>query len=220
MPSSSLAIFGGRGSGTLAAFTFERSGVHKRAAIAGFLNDTVSTGRRIDGHAVLGRFDDWSNLDPATQFLAPLHKARQMVARAARINSLGVPPERWTSVVDPVSIVADGTLAGHGIWVQAGATVVPTARIGNHVAVRSSAHVSHDVVVEDFVAIGIGVILCGYSNILEGAYLAPASVIRDGVTVGRFSVVGLGAVVVGDVPDHAVVMGNPARVVDETGEFS
>jgi len=74
------------------------------------------------------------------------------------------------------------------------------------------------VMIEAFAAIGIGAIVCGYASIREGAYLAPAAVVRDGVNVGRFAVIGLGSVVVDDVPDRAIVMGNPARVVGETGE--
>ncbi len=218
-PSTPVAIFGGRGAGTLAAFTYQRASAETGALIAGFLNDTVAVGSHIDGYPVLAKFDDWASLDPATRLLAPLHKARAMAARAARISSLCVPPERWTCVVDPDALVAEGTIAGHGIWVQAGAAVMPTARIGNHVAIRSNAHVSHDVTVEAFAAIGLGAIVCGYAKLREGAYLAPAAVVRDGVTVGRFAVVGLGAVVTRDVPDHAVVVGNPARVVGCTGEM-
>lgn len=210
-----VAIFGGRGSGTLAAFTFKRA-LLNGGAISGFINDSVPVGDRIDEHVVLAKFEDWASLDPAIRFLAPLHKARQMSARAARVSTLGVPPERWTSVVDPDALVAEGTLAGYGTWVQAGAAVMPTARVGNHVAIRANAHISHDVTVESFSAVGIGAIVCGYSNILEGAYLAPGAVIRDGVTVGRYAVVGLGSVVVRDVPDHTIVLGNPAHVVGQT----
>jgi hypothetical protein len=56
---------------------------------------------------------------------------------------------------------------------------------------------SRSVVLEDNVWLGDGVIVC------------------KGVRIGRNSVVGAGAVVVGDVPSHVVVAGNPARVVKE-----
>lgn len=44
-----------------------------------------------------------------------------------------------------------------------------------------------------------------------GASLGAGSVIRCGVTVGRFALVGAGAVVTHDAPAHALVLGNPAR---------
>lgn len=47
----------------------------------------------------------------------------------------------------------------------------------------------------------------------EGAYLGAGCTIGPGVTVGRGAFVGEGSVVLHDVPDHAVVYGNPARVV-------
>jgi acetyltransferase-like isoleucine patch superfamily enzyme len=45
----------------------------------------------------------------------------------------------------------------------------------------------------------------------EGASLGSAAVLLPGVTVGRWALVGAGAVVTGDVPDFALVYGNPAR---------
>ena len=53
-----------------------------------------------------------------------------------------------------------------------------------------------------------------------GAALGAGAIVLPGVTVGRFALVGSGAVVTRDVPDFALVAGNPARIigwVDETG---
>ncbi len=50
------------------------------------------------------------------------------------------------------------------------------------------------------------------TRIQYGASLGAASVIVCGVTVGRFALVGAGAVVTRDVPPHALVLGNPARL--------
>jgi len=47
----------------------------------------------------------------------------------------------------------------------------------------------------------------------EGASIGAGAVVLPGVTIGRWVMVGAGAVVTHDVPDHALVTGNPARVV-------
>jgi acetyltransferase-like isoleucine patch superfamily enzyme len=47
----------------------------------------------------------------------------------------------------------------------------------------------------------------------EGASIGAAAVIVPGVTIGRWAMVAAGAVVTRDVPDHGLVMGNPARLV-------
>ncbi len=58
----------------------------------------------------------------------------------------------------------------------------------------------------------------------DGAFLGIGCCVLPGVTVGRGAVVGANAVVTRDVPDHAVVAGNPARVVRRhdpaTGEWT
>lgn len=49
--------------------------------------------------------------------------------------------------------------------------------------------------------------------IADGAWIGGGAIILDGVRIGRNAVVGAGAVVTKDVPDYAIVVGNPARVV-------
>lgn len=47
----------------------------------------------------------------------------------------------------------------------------------------------------------------------EGAWIGAHAIILPGVRVGRYAIVGAGAVVTKDVPDYAVAVGNPAHVI-------
>ena len=49
--------------------------------------------------------------------------------------------------------------------------------------------------------------------VLEGASIGSNATILCGITIGKNALVGAGAVVVKDVPDNAVVAGNPAKVI-------
>ena len=51
----------------------------------------------------------------------------------------------------------------------------------------------------------------------RGAWLGAGAKILDGVRVGDGAVIGAGAVVRSDVPDHAIAVGMPARVVGQRG---
>jgi acetyltransferase-like isoleucine patch superfamily enzyme len=53
----------------------------------------------------------------------------------------------------------------------------------------------------------------GKTRVKYGAALGACTVVVTGVTIGRWAMVGSGAVVTKDVPDHALVAGNPARVI-------
>ena len=50
-------------------------------------------------------------------------------------------------------------------------------------------------------------------RINDGAVINPGAIITSGITIGKNSLISVGSVVVDDVPDNCVVVGNPARVV-------
>jgi len=60
--------------------------------------------------------------------------------------------------------------------------------------------------------------ICPTTTIRRGASIGAGAVILPGVSVGERAMVGAGAVVTKDVPDRAVVVGNPARVVRMLGD--
>lgn len=50
-------------------------------------------------------------------------------------------------------------------------------------------------------------------HIKRGAWIGAGVTVMPGVTIGRYAVVGAASVVTHDVPDHAIVVGSPAKVV-------
>jgi UDP-2-acetamido-3-amino-2,3-dideoxy-glucuronate N-acetyltransferase len=144
-------------------------------------------------------------------------------------------------VVPPAEVHGSARIeVGAGVLVLEQSTLVagPDGRIvladGVRLAPFASVHASVEVVVEagvstsDHVTIvdswgptppaGPGAPATGPGaapvRVRAGAYLGCGSVVGPGVTIGRGAFVGEGAVVLEDVPDHAVVYGNPARVVE------
>lgn len=57
------------------------------------------------------------------------------------------------------------------------------------------------------------ILICRPVRIRKGAWIGAGATIMPGVTVGRYAVIGASSVVTKDVPDYAVAVGNPARVI-------
>jgi NDP-sugar pyrophosphorylase family protein len=208
-------IFGGRGGGTLAAQTVQAlSRVDGSHQLVGYLNDRLDIGTPLHGGQVVGRFDDWPQFDDDVFFVAPLHKAGWMQRNARRIIDLGIPAARWVALIDPLANKADGVVVGGGSVVSAITQIGPNSSIGSHCFFRPGALVSHDVEISDFVFLGQASVVGGYTQIEVGAHIGPGAVIREEITIGQYSLVAMGAVVVESVPPFAIVSGVPARISD------
>lgn len=106
-------------------------------------------------------------------------------------------------------------------------------KIGNGVRIHSNAFVPEYSVLEDGCWIGPNVVLTNALYplapdaretlqgpvIRSGAKIGANATLLPGVVIGRNALVGAGAVVVRDVPDGKVVVGNPARVIKDVAEL-
>lgn len=146
------------------------------------------------------------------------------------------------AVVDDNVEIGEGTKIWHFSHVQSGSkigkkcvlgqnvNVANDVIIGNFVKIQNNVSVYEGVELEDYVFCGPSMVFtnilnprCKYPQVgkefyiktlvKEGASLGANSTVVCGHTIGRFAFVGAGSVVTKDVPDFALVVGNPARVV-------
>ena len=110
------------------------------------------------------------------------------------------------AVVSPRAEVADGAA------IMAGAVINSCARLGTGSIINTSVSVDHDCSIGDWVHIAPGTNLAGCVTVEEGAFMGIGSRAIPGITIGAWSVVGAGAVVVRDVPAGVTAIGVPARV--------
>lgn len=122
--------------------------------------------------------------------------------------------------VHPTAVISPSATLGPGAQILAGAIVQADARVGANVLVNDGVIVEHDDVIGDHAHLASGARLAGGVTIGEGAHVGLGAVVREGTRVGRNAIVGAGAVVLTDVPDGAVVVGVPARVIRTTKEPS
>jgi UDP-2-acetamido-3-amino-2,3-dideoxy-glucuronate N-acetyltransferase len=151
------------------------------------------------------------------------------------------------AVVDEGCEIGEGTKIWHFSHVQKGAKIVKkcvlgqnvnvanNVEIGNYVKIQNNVSVYEGVTLEDYVFCGPSMVFtnildprCKYPQVgaefyintlvKEGASLGANSTIVCGHTIGKAAFVGAGAVVTKDVPDFALVVGNPARIVGWVSE--
>ena len=90
-------------------------------------------------------------------------------------------------------------------------------KIGNHVSVNPGCGIGHDAVIEDYATLYWNVTLSGNVRIQEGCEIGSKAVVIPKMTVGRWSVIGAGAVVVKDIPDSCTAVGIPAKPIQFLG---
>jgi UDP-2-acetamido-3-amino-2,3-dideoxy-glucuronate N-acetyltransferase len=124
-------------------------------------------------------------------------------------------------------ILKDSKIGNHASIGQ-NVVIGPNGLVGNNVKIQNNVSVYEGVVLEDDVFCGPS---CVFTNVINprsavprknefkttiirrGASIGANATIICGNTVGKFSFVGAGSVVTGDVPDYALVLGNPAKTI-------
>jgi UDP-2-acetamido-3-amino-2,3-dideoxy-glucuronate N-acetyltransferase len=142
--------------------------------------------------------------------------------------------------VDDGCEIGAGTKIWHFSHVMSGARIGQRCNIGQNVVISPQVTLGDNVRIQNNVSVYTGVTLeddvfCGpsmvFTNVINprshvsrkdeyrptlvkrGASLGANSTIVCGHTIGRYAFVGAGAVVTKDVPDYALIVGNPGRIV-------
>lgn len=157
---------------------------------------------------------------------ARIHRTSEVSSTA----SVGDGAQIWNEaqVRDGARIGAQ-CVVGKGVYVDLDVVVGDRVKLENRVSLFKGARISDGVFIgphtcllndkrpraitpdgalkgpDDWVVSGV--------TVAEGASIGGGCTVLPGVNVGRFSMIGAGSVVTRDVPDHGLVLGNPARLV-------
>ena len=145
-----------------------------------------------------------------------------------------------TSVIDAGCEIGEGTKIWHFAHVMSGSTIGAHCNLGQNVVVSPECKIGNNVKIQNNVSIYTGVelednVFCGpsmvFTNVVnprshvvrrheyqrtlvkEGASIGANATVVCGITIGRYSFIGAGAVVTHDVKDYALVVGVPAKQI-------
>jgi sugar O-acyltransferase (sialic acid O-acetyltransferase NeuD family) len=209
-----LIVLGAGGSAReIAGAVAEINASGGRWALRGFLDDDAARqGQSVDGLPVLGPLAAAREYVRAS-FVVGIASHRHQGLRQRIVEGLGLPPERFATLVHPSAWVSPRARLGAGTVVLQNVVVSPGATLGEHVLVSPGAQIAHDAWVGACTVLAPRVAVNGAVRIGEGAYVGAAAVIGPGVLIGPGALVGMGAVVLAAVPAGATAFGNPARTV-------
>lgn len=108
---------------------------------------------------------------------------------------------------------------GKGNIVCANSILSVNITIGDHVAVNPGCRIGHDSILKDFTTLMWDVTISGNVIINEGCEIGSKSVIIQQKTVGSWSIIGAGAVVVKDIPENCTAVGVPAKPIKQNRRF-
>ncbi len=151
-----------------------------------------------------------------------------------------------TAVIDPGCKIGKGTKIWHFTHIMPdceigencnfGQNVVvsPGVKLGRNVKVQNNVSIYTGVICEDDVFLGPSMVFTNIVNprsavvrkdqyvktmVRKGASIGANATIVAGIEIGRFAFIGAGAVVIRDVPEYALVVGNPAKHIGWMSEF-
>lgn len=124
--------------------------------------------------------------------------------------------------------ILEGAVIGSHCNICDGCYVEKGGVVGNHVTLKNHVAIWDGITLEDDVFVGAGTTFINDRHpranrqdqwtlekvlVKKGATIGANATIMAGVTIGTYAVIGAGAVVIDDVPNYSIVLGNPAKFI-------
>lgn len=211
-----LIIVGGSGSGEISMSVFQEvNKITNEWIIEGYLNDIVEPGKYFGKYKILGPSEavvDYVNKGYFIHYA--LHfNAKKKEERINLFESYNIPAEANATAVHPRAYLDPSTKIGYGCVICANAATSFGAKIENYIHMYTNSFVGHDSVLRNYSTMAAHSVIGARNNIGIGSHVGLNSTTREDINIGKYAIVGMGAVVTKEVEDYSVVAGNPAKKI-------
>jgi sugar O-acyltransferase (sialic acid O-acetyltransferase NeuD family) len=183
----------------------------------GFLDDDKGTwGRKIMGVEVLGPLGLAGKLPDSYFFVNGIGSSKNFYKKQDIIEKTKIPQHKFETIIHPTAAVSETSEIGRGVVILQNVTVASNVRIGNHVIILPNSVISHDDIIDDYTCITGGVCISGGVKIGKSCYLGTNCSIIETITIGSYSLIGMGSVVISNVKENSVMVGAPSRYLRKT----
>jgi acetyltransferase EpsM len=193
-------LYGASGHAKVIIDILEKNGI----TISGLIDSNPGI-KTLMGYEVKSGIGEISQADYSVLISIGNNAVRKRVAESLRTT--------FTNAIHPNAVLSDHISLGTGIAIMAGAVVNSDVTIGSHVILNTNCTVDHDCSIGNFVHISPNAALAGNVEVGEGSHVGISACVIQGVKIGRWATIGAGAVIIKDVPDYAVVVGNPGKII-------
>jgi len=183
--------------------------------VQGFIDDNpVLIGQLINGIEVLGNKDfsiEYLKANPNINMFVPIGDNNLRYKLMCMYNEMGF---NTPSFIHAQANIDNSVEIGNGVYVLPGTNIMPFTKISDYTMISMGVNIAHHTLIEKGCFFSLGTNIGASMNIRQNAYVGIAATLMTGVKeVGANALIGAGATVIRDVPENAVMIGSPAKVL-------
>jgi len=205
-----IVIFGCGGVGSYVAHAINEINRNSQQwNILGFLDDDKKLKNvKINGYPVIGT-SEWLREKPGITIALAIADPRVKKELVDKFYEYGC--DQFATIIHPHTWIADSVTIGEGSIIYPGTTINVNSIIGKFAMVNMNCAIGHDVEIKDFAFLAPNVGVGGNSLLSTGCSVGIGASVIQHVTIGAWATIGAGAVVIREVNQEEVVVGNPAK---------
>ena len=189
--------------------------INSTIELLGFLdNDERKWGKKLLNYPIFGGISKISELNQDDVFFCNLvtHDAVTRYETSLEMIKEGA---KLTNFLHP-NIDLNLVQLGIGNYIQESVILQANVGIGNNSSIHIGSLIGHETKIGNSVFIAHGCNLSGSACVEDGVFMGTGVSVVPNIIIGKWSIIGAGAVILSDIPPYSVVVGNPGTIIKNT----